>query len=67
MEASRARCAHSQIIAHPVYTCQLPVGGVTKDIMAARLEVTERTVTRRDDRIMEKMVERLGGEPPWTR
>ena len=42
-------------------------GGVTKDIMAARLEVTERTVTRRDDRIMEKMVERLGGEPPWTR
>ena len=42
-------------------------GGVTIDIMAARLEVTERTVRRRDDRIMEKMVERLGGEPPWTR
>ena len=42
-------------------------GGIASDIMAARLEVTERTVRRRDDRIMEKMVERLGGEPPWTR
>jgi hypothetical protein len=42
-------------------------GGITADVMAARLEVTERTVRRRDDRIMEKMVERLGGEPPWTR
>lgn len=42
-------------------------GGITSDIMAARLEVTERTVRRRDNRIMEKMVERLGGEPPWMR
>jgi acyl-CoA synthetase (AMP-forming)/AMP-acid ligase II len=42
-------------------------GGITADVMAARLEVTERTVRRRDDRIMEKMVERLGGEPPWKR
>ncbi len=42
-------------------------GGVSADVLAASLEVTERTVRRRDDRIMEKMVERLGGEPPWTR
>lgn len=42
-------------------------GGITADVMAARLEVTERTVRRRDGRIMEKLVERLGGEPPWTR
>ena len=42
-------------------------GGVTADVMAARLEVSERTVRRRDDRILEKMVERLGGEPPWAR
>lgn len=27
--------------------------------------VTERTIRRRDERIMDKMVERLGGEPPW--
>ena len=42
-------------------------GGLTADVMAARLEVTERTVRRRDNRIMEKLVERLGGEPPWAR
>lgn len=42
-------------------------GGVTTDVLAASLEVSERTVRRRDDRIMEKLVERLGGEPPWTR
>ena len=42
-------------------------GGITADMMAARLEVTERTVRRRDNRIMEKLVERLGGEPPWAR
>jgi len=42
-------------------------GGVAIDVMATQLEVSERTVRRRDDRIMEKMVERLGGEPPWTR
>ena len=42
-------------------------GGVTADVLAASLEVSERTIRRRDDRIMEKMVERLGGEPPWAR
>lgn len=42
-------------------------GGLSSDAMAASLEVSERTIRRRDDRIMEKMVERLGGEPPWTR
>jgi hypothetical protein len=24
-------------------------------------------VRRRDERIMDKMVERLGGEPPWAK
>lgn len=42
-------------------------GGVTADVLAAALEVTERTIRRRDDRIMEKLVERLGGEPPWKK
>ena len=42
-------------------------GGVPSEVMATQLEVSERTVRRRDDRIMEKLVERLGGEPPWTR
>lgn len=42
-------------------------GGVTTDVLAASLEVSERTVRRRDDRIMEKLVERLGGQPPWAK
>jgi FixJ family two-component response regulator len=42
-------------------------GGVTADVLAVSLEVSERTIRRRDDRIMEKLVERLGGEPPWAR
>ena len=42
-------------------------GGLPIDVMSVQWDVTERTVRRRDDRIMEKMVERLGGEPPWTR
>jgi DNA-directed RNA polymerase specialized sigma24 family protein len=41
-------------------------GGLPVDVVATTWEVTERTVKRRDDRIMEKMVERLGGEPPWA-
>lgn len=27
--------------------------------------VTERTIRRREERVLDKMVERLGGEPPW--
>ena len=42
-------------------------GGLPVDVMSVQWEVTERTIRRRDDRIMEKMVERLGGEPPWAR
>ncbi len=42
-------------------------GGLPVDVMSVQWDVTERTVRRRDDRIMEKLVERLGGEPPWTR
>jgi DNA-directed RNA polymerase specialized sigma24 family protein len=32
---------------------------------AERFEVTERTIRRREERVFDKMVERLGGEPPW--
>ena len=42
-------------------------GGLPLDILAVQWGITERSVRRKDDRIMEKMVERLGGEPPWSR
>lgn len=34
-------------------------------VIAVNLDVHERTVRRREERVLEKMVERLGGEPPW--
>ena len=40
-------------------------GGLPIQVIAAQLEVTERTVKRREERILDRMVERLGGEPPW--
>jgi len=40
-------------------------GGASYDAVANMTEVHERTVRRREERIIEKMVERLGGEPPW--
>lgn len=40
-------------------------GGATYDQVAEWLEVAERTVRRREERVLEKMVERLGGEAPW--
>lgn len=40
-------------------------GGLPIQVIAAQLEVTERTVRRREERALDKMVERLGGEPPW--
>jgi len=42
-------------------------GGLPVDVMAAQWEVTERTIKRREERVLDKMVERLGGEPPWVR
>jgi hypothetical protein len=42
-------------------------GGLPIDVMATQWEVTERTIKRREERILDKMVERLGGEPPWSR
>jgi DNA-directed RNA polymerase specialized sigma24 family protein len=42
-------------------------GGLPIDVVGVQWGITERTVRRRDDRILEKMVERLGGEPPWAR
>jgi hypothetical protein len=35
------------------------------EVIAAREDVSEKTINRRIDRLMDKMVERLGGEPPW--
>lgn len=40
-------------------------GGASYDAVANMTEVHERTVRRREERVIEKMVERLGGEPPW--
>jgi DNA-directed RNA polymerase specialized sigma24 family protein len=40
-------------------------GGATYDAVAEFLEVSERTVRRREERVLEKLVERLGGEAPW--
>jgi DNA-directed RNA polymerase specialized sigma24 family protein len=42
-------------------------GGLPLDVVATQWEVTERTVRRREERVLDKMVERLGGEPPWKR
>jgi len=42
-------------------------GGMAVQVVAAQLQVTERTVRRREERALDKMVERLGGEPPWFR
>lgn len=42
-------------------------GGTPLDVVATQWEVTERTIRRREERILDKMVERLGGEPPWRR
>ena len=40
-------------------------GGLDPAILAATMDVHERTVRRREARALEKMVERLGGEPPY--
>ena len=40
---------------------------ITYDTIAVMLDCAERTVRRREARVLEKMVERLGGEPPWSR
>lgn len=37
------------------------------ETLAVQFEVHERTVRRREERLLEKMVERLGGEPPFYR
>lgn len=42
-------------------------GGLPVQVVAAQLEVTERTVRRREERALDKIVERLGGEPPYYR
>ena len=42
-------------------------GGVPVQVLALQLEVTERTVRRREERALDKIVEQLGGEPPWAR
>lgn len=42
-------------------------GGLAIEVVAAQWDVTERTIRRREDRILEKMVERLGGDAPWAK
>lgn len=41
--------------------------GMSYDMLGEILGVHERTVRRREERALERMVERLGGEPPWKR
>lgn len=40
-------------------------GGVDIDVLAARMEITNDGVRKRINRVLDKMVERLGGEPPF--
>lgn len=40
-------------------------GGATYEQVAVWMDVSERTIRRREERALSKMVERLGGEPPW--
>lgn len=40
-------------------------GGVDVDVLAARMEITADGVRKKINRVVEKMVERLGGEPPF--
>lgn len=40
-------------------------GGVDIDTLADAYEVSTRTIRRRHDRAVERLVERLGGENPW--
>lgn len=39
-------------------------GGMDPEVLAATMDVHPRTIRRREQRVIEKMVERLGGEPP---
>lgn len=41
-------------------------GGSPRDIVAAKLEITNDALRKRLDRLVMKMIERLGGEPPWA-
>lgn len=40
-------------------------GGAYIDALAAKLDMTPDGVRKRIDRILKKLVEKLGGEPPW--
>lgn len=42
-------------------------GGMSVPDVAMRLGVSDRTVRRREERALDKIVERLGGEPPYYR
>lgn len=42
-------------------------GGLPIDVVAAQWDVSERTIRRREERVLEKMVERLGGDAPWAK
>ena len=40
-------------------------GGVTHQVLAATLEVSEKTIQRREQRAITRLVDKLGGELPW--
>lgn len=51
-----------QTLLHDLYAD----GGVTREVLAMAYEVTERTIRRREERAIDRMIERLGGLPPWA-
>ena len=40
-------------------------GGVTHQVLAATLDVNEKTIQRREQRALQRLVDKLGGELPW--
>jgi RNA polymerase sigma factor (sigma-70 family) len=40
-------------------------GGVTHQVLAATFDVSEKTIQRREQRAIERLVDKLGGELPW--
>lgn len=50
-----------QTLLHELYAD----GGVTHQVLAATFDVAEKTIQRREQRAVQRMVDKLGGELPW--
>lgn len=40
-------------------------GGIEQQVLAATMDVSDKTIARREQRALQRMVDRLGGELPW--